>query len=290
MKLVKPSFEIIEQPPKIEGVYKMIELAGRTCYKSENTITEDSAKDFVERMINNNHLAMLEHGTIYLTTEDESLMEKYDYNPYSKVYAKDGIFYITTNYRVIIENHWEYDLDFMTAPTANHWRRITVKFILNRQIANEFVRHRVFSFAQESTRYNNYSKDKFNNKLTFIIPNWLDIPIGEYYLWDGDWCDANNQRIPLLTDKYKETEYFLCALHNAEDYYMTLINLGWKPQQAANVLPNALKTELIMTGFETDWKHFFNLRSDIASTGKPHPQAEELATPLLKEFKNREYL
>lgn len=290
MKLIKPSFEIIEQPPKMEGVYKMIELAGRTCYKSENTITEDSAKDFVERMINNNHLAMLEHGTIYLTTEDENLMKKYDYNSYSKVYARDAIFYITTNYRVIVENHWEYDLDFMTAPTVDHWRRITVKFILNRQIANEFVRHRVFSFAQESTRYNNYSKDKFNNELTFIIPKWLDIPTGECYLWEGDWCDANNQRISLLTDKYKETDYFLCTLRNAEDYYMALINLGWKPQQAANVLPNALKTELVMTGFDTDWKHFFNLRSDIASTGKPHPQAEELATPLMKEFKNREYL
>lgn len=144
----------------------------------------------------------------------------------------------------------------------------------------EFVRHRVFSFAQESTRYCNYSKDKFGNELTFIEPCWL-----EDYNYEGN------------------TYYngFLVALRAAEANYLDLLkqwedkipdkryktgfrNNPWTPQQARAVLPNALKTELVMTGFVSDWKHFFSLRSRIAQTGKPHPQAQELADPLMDEF------
>lgn len=140
----------------------------------------------------------------------------------------------------------------------------------------EFVRHRVMSFAQESTRYCNYSKDKFNNELTFIQPCWLDDERLKLY---GPYHTV-------IRDKSPES-IFIASLNNAEKDYIDLIDLGWKPQEARAVLPNALKTELIVTGFVSDWKKFFRLRSRIAETGKPHPQAQELADPLMDEFVKR---
>ena len=179
MKLIKPSVEIIKQEEyDLDHIFKFIELAGRTCYKSEDKITEDSANEFVNRMIKSGHGAMLEHGTVYLTIPNKNisrslLIYNYEMNPYSKVIWTNDNVYITTNYRVIIENNWNDHLKYITAPTEFHVRRTTVKFICDRAIANEFVRHRVFSFAQESTRYCNYSKAKFNSELTFIIPCWF---------------------------------------------------------------------------------------------------------------------
>ena len=146
----------------------------------------------------------------------------------------------------------------------------------------EFVRHRVFSFAQESTRYCNYSKNKFDNELTFIIPCWLDLKEGSY-MWDSYWyIDGVNSGLYKGPDnfflhniKYCETAYLWHVEHNK-----------WKPQEARAVLPNALKTELVMTGFVSDWVHFFSLRCPLNA----HPQARELAIPLLEEFEKRSYL
>src|SRR5574344_480236 len=183
MKLIKPSWEIIPQVNTLTGIYKQIELAGRHCYKSEDKITDTSAKEFVERMIKFNHVAMLEHGTVYLAHPVEhsgsntyqGIGNKYKDNKYSKVnYDNWGTRYITTNYRVLVENGWLKDLQYLCSPTDLHERRTTVKFICDRGVSHEFIRHRVFSFAQESTRYCNYSKDKFDNELTFIIPCWID--------------------------------------------------------------------------------------------------------------------
>ena len=178
MKLIESSVQIIEE----KDPYKMIELAGRTCYKSEDKITENSAKEFVDRMIKLGHGAMLEHGTIYLnvpeqtyteTLEDEfgkfnnpnnGLVDRYRKNKYSKVnsvaadeelrkkYPKVRPFklthhYITTNLRVIVENGWEEDLEWQCEPTEHHEKRITVKWILDRVTGESFLRHRVFSFA-----------------------------------------------------------------------------------------------------------------------------------------------
>lgn len=160
MKLINSSFEILEQKPGLQGIYKQIELAGRTCYKSLDKITKDSAKDFVDRMINSKHYAMLEHGTVYLIERWKEGMEikpKYDNNPYSKVkvvnFYGETWKYITTNLRVLVENDWLDDLQYICEPTEYHERRITVRFTTDRGVSHEFVRHRVFSFAQESTRY-----------------------------------------------------------------------------------------------------------------------------------------
>lgn len=294
MKLIKPSFEIWEQPSGLEGVYKQIERAGRICYKSEDKITEDSAKSFVDRMIKSGHGAMSEHGTVYLKVfnviENSELIDKYKSNKYSvvkegtEVYNCHGdILYgsckcITTNYRVLVENGWLDDLKYICEPTEYHERRVTVHFVCDRGVSHEFVRHRVMSFAQESTRYCNYSKDKFGNELTFIQPCWLDDERLKLY---GPYHTV-------IRDKSLES-IFIASLNNAEKDYIDLIDLGWKPQEARAVLPNSLKTELVVTGFVSDWNHFFDLRAR-GTTGAPHPQAKELAEPLMKEFIARKYI
>lgn len=293
MKLIKPSFEIIEQQPGLEGIYKQIEQAGRTCYKSEDKITEDSAKGFVDRMVKSGHGAMLEHGTVYLQIKSRDaenyhlFYHKYSSNPYSYVNVGRGCIwntlFITTNYRVLVENDWLDDLKYLCEPIESHAKRITVRFICDRGVSHEFVRHRVFSFAQESTRYCNYSKDKFNNEVAFILPCWVtDIHSENSY----DMELLNNYPLAETENMSPESIEFIRSLVYSESSYFTLLEAGWKPQQARTVLPNALKTELVMTGFASDWKHFFELRDDNSA----HPQAQELAHPLHEEFVKRGYI
>ena len=170
MRLIKPKVELINQEPGVEGLFKHMELCARTCYKSENKITEDSAKKFINNVIiARGHTAMLEHGTVYLRYDfkanDDSnpiayrLWSKYNENQYSEaVQAQpvpgipDGFVAITTNYRVLLQNGWLEDLQYLCEPTEYHVRRITVRFICDMGVAREFCRHRLFSFAQESTR------------------------------------------------------------------------------------------------------------------------------------------
>lgn len=302
MKLCKPLFEIWEQSAGLEGVYKQIEKVGRVCYKSEDKITEDSAKPFVDRMIKSGHGAMLEHGTVYLYIRrkgNESLeVDRYLMNPYSRVIfrqfpnSRDMEIYITTNLRVLVENGWLKDLEYICEPTEFHERRVTVHFVCDRGVSHEFVRHRVMSFAQESTRYCNYSKDKFGNELTFIIPCWMDIPEGSINLGNYDKTSAryNDGNVHIIDTKppYVGVD-FIRSLCEAESNYLSIVRNGWKPQEARAVLPNSLKTELVVTGFVSDWNHFFDLRAR-GTTGAPHPQAKELAEPLMKEFIARKYI
>lgn len=292
MKLIKQSFEILDQQCGLEGIYKQIERAGRTCYKSEDKITEDSAKEFVDRMIKSGHGAMLEHGTVYLAMPIETMIPieangwgKYTKNPYSKGFKVCNVngqkrVAITTNLRVLVENGWLDDLQYLCEPTEYHEKRITVKFITDQGILREFTRHRVFSFAVESTRYCNYTKDKFSNEVTFIQPNWIsDEDVENYHMDFGYFTDQDANHITAI-------DRFMSALKNAEYFYIALIKLGWKPQQARNILPLATKCDMIMTGFVSDWKHFFELR-DAASA---HPQAQELAHPLHETFIQRGYI
>ena len=292
MRLIKPSFQIIKPTGyTIDDIYKSIELAGRVSYKSEDRITEDSAKTFVERMMKMKHLSTCEFGTVYLYIDYHNpsfgkIVDKYNNNEYSKCII-DTVFpnkaYISSNYRVLIENNWLDDLKYLCEPTEYHHKRYIVKFICDRAIANEFVRHRKFSFLQESTRYCNYSKDKFGNELTFIIPEWCpEIREDSNKGWDP--CS--------IYDKF-----YLQHLQMAEDIYFNLLkqwdekvpdkryksgfrNNPWTPQQARNILPLSLKTELYMCGFAEDWEQFFKLRT----APNAHPQARELAIPLREEF------
>lgn len=319
MRLIKPSFEILEQKPGLDGLLQHIERCGRTCYKSEDKITEDSAEKFVKMLVNRGHTAMVEHGTIYLTLNMANRQEYFKYctNKYSEAIsegeAEKGTWvgYVTTNYRVLLQNDWLDDLQYLTEPTK-HIRRITVKFVCDRGVSHEFVRHRVFSFAQESTRYCNYSKDKFGKECTFIIPSWLDLPEGHYDLdWDmidnaGNSCsypypeDAKSVSYwyndlskiayaPIMGEHLESSELrdtYLSALTACEEVYFKLLEQGWIAQQARVVLPNSLKTELIMTGTTEQWEGFFKLRD----AKDAHPQARELAQPLHEEFIKRGYI
>ena len=290
MRLIKPKAELLLQQPGLEGVYKQIELAGRTCYKSTDKITEDSAKPFVDRMIKSKHLAMLEHGTVYLeflyeqpikvTHQDgtsdiyddtkiyNTLVNKYTKNPYSRAierYVGQGAYcvYITTNLRVLVENDWMDDLKYICEPTEHHEKRYTFKVITSIGVTREFNRHRTMSIAEQSTRYCNYSKDKFGGEITFCLPRWID-----------------NPKYITITP---EIDTFFKNCETAEHNYLELINKNWKPQQAREVLPLCTATEAIYTAFTSDWQHFFELRY-FGTTGAPHPNMLELSELIGKEL------
>lgn len=341
MKIISSSVKILDNDWSIKGIFRAIELAGRTCYKSVGTryfrllegpknslesnlikqaqndsrvvckkganfdpayyisipnkfindylnieqfdeeTFEDSpyyenltAEDFVNTLMKSGHGAMLEHGTVYLNCP-ENIFQKYNSNKFSKgiiintgkTRGKDIYeypiykYYVTTNLRVLVENNWLDDLRYVCEPTEYHTKRVMVRFICDRGVSHEIVRHRVMSFAQESTRYCNYSKDKFGQELTFIEPAW-EFPSSNIV----------NTR-----------ERFEAMLEEAEANYMELITLGFKSQEARAILPNALKTEIVVTGFIDDWKHFFKLRCDNAA----HPDIRKLALDLQKQFIDR---
>ena len=285
MKLIKPSYSIIEPTGyTIDDIYKSIELAGKVSHKSEHNIKEGSAKEFVDRMIKLGHGATLEFGTVYLYTDYKypnfgKMIDRYTNNKYSKCNyfpTFPSRAYISSNLRVLVENDWLDDLKYLCEPTEYHHKRYTVEFILDRGILAEFTRHRKFSFMAESTRYCNYSKDKFNNEITFIKPCFLDDEklalYGPYHT--------------VIRDKSPES-IFIANLNMSERDYFDLIKLGWKPEQARNILPNALKTELYMCGFVEDWINFFKLRDNKQHV---HPQAYELAHPLHEEFIKKGYI
>lgn len=307
MKLINPSFEIYEQGPGLEGIYEAIERAGRTCYKSTRPEGQ-TAKDFVDRMIASKHYAMLEHGTVYLkwtNSADElgranyawPLKGYYDRTPYSKItesveYLEPDEFqaefvseipitttYITTNMRVLVENGWLDDLKYLCEPTEYHEKRVTVRFTTSNSIMREFTRHRSHSFAVESTRYCNYSKDKFNNELTFIAPVWME----EEEITLTDFLERSMFE---EYDVYSKSARFTHTLQQCEKCYLDLLKNGMKPQEAREILPLATKCDMVMTGFISDWNHFFDLRAR-GTTGAPHPDAKALAGPLMNELISR---
>lgn len=292
MKLIKPYFEIIEQGSSIEDLYKHIELCGRNAYKSEDKITENSAKTFVEKICKAKHGSVLEHGTVYLKAktelinmyihpedgdyEDYNILSKYEDNKYSNVFDDGEYLYITTNFRVLKENDWLNDLQYMCEPTEFHEKRVSVRFVCSRAISHELVRHRVFTFTQESQRYCNYSKDKFGNDVTFIKPLWVHTEREEFY-----------GHILTNTIDYSDTELrYMMSLKESENAYLDLLDFGYKPEEAREVLPNSTKTDVIMTGFVSDWKHFFELRT----AENAHPEMRRLAIPLQNEFIKKSYL
>lgn len=202
MRLIKPSFEILDQIDGLD-ILKKIEVAGRTCYKSEHKMTDESSIRFTDSIIKRGHESVLEH------------------------------------------------------------EKVSVKVICDRGVSHEIVRHRIASYSQESTRYCDYS----GGHVTFIIPPWVEIEPGEYEaLWINDYQpDA-------------AIWYNFCI--SSELTYKEFIALGWKPEQARSVLPNSLKTEIVMTMNLREWRHFFKLRTAPAA----HSQMREIAVPMLVKF------
>ena len=272
MKLIESKAEYLPQSSGLEGVYKQIELAGRTCYKSEDKITEDSAKGFVDRMIASKHLSMLEHGTVYLYYKSIGREALPFFNsPYVKINTELGKevgsngepvyeIFVTTNLRFIEENNLQRHLQFICEPTKYHEKRYTFKLTTSIGVTRELNRHRVHSIAEQSTRYCNFSKDKFDNQVSFCIPEWVDRNRESNTVGELGW---------------------LASVRYAERNYLDLIKEGWQPQQAREVLPLCTATEIVHTAFASDWRHFFGLRL-FEKTGKVHPNMKQLAK-LMKE-------
>ena len=210
MKLIKPYYQILS---KVDGaeMLRSIERTGRTCYKSEDQITDESAEKFIGMLVSRGHESVLEH------------------------------------------------------------EKLSILFVCDRGVSHELIRHRIASFSQESTRYCNYSKDKFDGQLTFIIPEWSDLEAKE---WD----------IAALANSVKDASpifVWMWAMRNSECIYRRLIRQGWQPQQARSVLPNSLKTEIVVTANLREWRTIFKQRTAPAA----HPQMRELMCPLLDELK-----
>ena len=203
MKIIDQSYEILGDLSEIQKIPKMIEIAGRTCYKSEDKITEGSADKFCKMLIKRGHEAMIEHGNI------------------------------------------------------------TVRFITDRGVTHELVRHRIASFAQESTRYVKYDGDT-----EFIRPVF-------------DWAQGNLAEYMSVGSASSKLFAWYTAMQQCELHYKVMIDSGCPPQEARSVLPNSLKTEIVVTANIREWRHIFKLRTAKAA----HPQIRELMLPLLTNFK-----
>ena len=302
MEFIRPNAEIWEQGNTLEDMWKHIARCTRVCYQSTPKENGETDEEFVKRVILRNitngdldwnkiHGAMLEHGTVYLIApKPSSFTSCYVASKYSKVVIYKDKSYITTNLRVIYENGLLDDLKYICAPTEYHAKRVTVSFTTNIGVSREFNRHRVNSIAEESTRYCNYHLDKFKNSITFALPSWIDINETEIQACRTAEVESDmyaDMRINKeLSDNWNTIDWYLYALSTSALAYKNLIQLGWKPQQAREVLPLATKTQLIHTAFVDDWKHFFALRADGVS-GPVHPNAKLIAAPLKEEFIKR---
>ena len=296
MEFLVAGYEIIDQEPGLEGMYKAAELPGRICYGSQDKIAPGTAEKFCKGLMKSNHGAPLEHGTVYLKVlkhSDWNDLDKYRLNKYSKYTEYGNYAYVTTNLRVLFENGWMDDLKYWCEPTEYHEKRVQVRFTVDRFTGEEFLRHRAASFNRESTRYVLFTKEKFGGgSIKYIIPVWM--------LDETKMKEINDHKDLTITDFCKQViEHeeghdnmtdvlvWMFALKACEWSYCTLTNdFGWQAQQARTVLPCAISSPLIKTAFVSDWVHFFNLRA-LGTTGKPHPQAFELADPLMKEFIKR---
>ena len=260
MKLIESSVELLKQKPGIVGINKMIELAGRTCYKSEDKITDDSAEAFVQRMINSNHTAMLEHGPVYLKIPNDEfydIVDDYDLNFFNCPYKKENCISIddeyfvciSTNLRVLLEYNYMNLLEYLYEPTNEEFekgyfeRRITLRFQADIHFYKDATRHRKHSFAIESTRWINYMREKFGMSISFMKPTWI-----------------KQEDIPELEEDCKIIE----------NIYAKWINKGYKAEHAAYFLNQGVAATVVITAFASDWRHFFDLRL-FEKTGRVHP-------------------
>ena len=286
MKLIKQSFEILEQKDfSLVGIKKFIERCGRVCYKSEDRITDDSYEKFVNMLVKRDHARPLEFGTVHLKISSGMLFDKFlqdlvDYELYNPTWIKykklPEYTYITTNYRHYLQiiKKCPYIAEYFTEQDNCYYpSRYTVHMVLSRGVMDEFRTHVSLSHLAESTRYCNYSKDKFDNQVTFVIPNWCN-----------SLKEGSEQNYPPFEINEDEI-IFMDALQNAQNSYLSLLKLGWTPQQARDVLPLSVKSELISCGFKDAWENFFYRRC----ANDAHPMAREIAIPLQKRFKELSY-
>lgn len=300
MKLINQSFEILEQKDfSLKGIKQFIERCGRVCYKSEDKITDTSYEKFVDMLERKDHARPLEFGTVHLKMPWSNFNNFVGFCISKAVWdscwikyhvdrdSEDKTVYITTNYRYYkrlksLRPLYGYIniAEFFTEEDNEYYpKRYTVHFITSRGIMDEFRTHVGLSHLAESTRYCNYSKDKFDNQITFIQPSWIILdkeiaPINELCLLAGQY-DRENPNLR-----------YLASLVDANYTYISLLNKGWTPQQARDVLPLSVKSELISCGFEDAWCNFFYRRC----AKDAHPMAREIAIPLQERFKELGYV
>lgn len=286
MKLIKQSYSIIDQTKfDITSIKKQIERCGRVCYKSEDRITDDSYIKFVDMLEKRDHARPLEFGTVHLKMAPpdfqrfiHSLLTIGMVNNIWLNHSYNGdTVYITTNYRYYLDiiKCFPYVREYFTDEDNKYYpKRYTVHFIISRGIMDEFRTHVGLSHLAESTRYCNYSKDKFDNQVTFVIPSWCNSLV-----------EGAEQKYSPFEINGNEVE-FMYALQNAQNSYLSLLKLGWTPQQAREVLPLGVKSELISCGFEDAWTNFFRRRC----AKDAHPMAKEIAVPLYEKFKELGYI
>ena len=312
MEFIKPSAEIVPQVNTLEGALKMAEYAARICYASTNKMVwegeDEKTRAFVDNLIKCGHGEPVECNAIYLkwdlVTEDydHDRYAKYRANEYSKVktYEGDTACYVTTNYRVLVDNSWLDDLKFICEPVeGKHEPRISVKFTCQIVIASEANRYRKDSKGQRSTRYCNYSKDKFGKEIKIGMP--VDDDITEESIDESLKRIKDDSTLVLqhMCDELQGIEgcghqhpidYFLFSLMVAEFVYIKLTDhFGWKAQRARRVLPLCTNTEMLHTAFLSDWKHFIAQRSD-ETTGPVHPDIKIIADSLKQQFIEQGYI
>jgi len=337
MKIIKAGYEIM---PNFENPLKKIELVARTCYKSEDLITEDSCVKMVENLVKKGHLAMLEHATLaYIVDhatfelvanivnnleinvfegverypvksfvrftahhvevegEDDPLVDRFIISGNLRAYAEmfqlllDAVSFLPEQLVTAVAEDSNGAVDYRPCLADGEMGRagiklitdfsklslservvhetLTVKFTVDRGVTHEFVRHRPASFAQESTRYCNYSKGKFGEEITVIEPCYLKRPEGDETLSTEQWAE-----------RYGAWEH---ACKTAEECYFRMLKDGATPQEARAVLPTSTKADLIITATVEEWLHILDLRA-LGVTGKPHPQMLEVMVPLAKEL------
>lgn len=280
MKIIEPSVELWQQGYDIHSIWKHIAKCCRCCYQSTPRNNGETDEEFVQRVIFRNrdyktigksrleqlklHLSVLEHGAVYLKVP-HNIRYKFDMNFFHKnqysrasYHLEDEHYYITTNMRVLVENNLTYYLRYLTTPEYDD--RLTFSIITDIGVARELARHRKHSISEESTRYVNYSKDKFGSELIFIQPNWsLDSFAGEL---------------------------FKKSCQEAENNYMKLINNGWAAQKAREALPLCTKVQTIHTAYLSDWEEFIKLRGDAIS-GSVHPNMLAVADKIKEILKTK---
>ena len=313
MKVIDSNVSILDQEPGIVGMMKHVERVARVSYKSEGKISEDSYKSFLNMLEKRGHWGPFELGTVYLKIPIYKLgliFKLLVTYPYTRIKISNFNAYITTNYRVIKQKKLETEMyKYWIEPTKYHKIRVTTNWICSRVIGNELVRHRRFSFMQESTRYCAYQSEKFGSEFTYIIPQWvyklrdeigntIDSLSGEsmewilsksgYELWK-DLCGldrtvSSRNRFWLFSE-----EEYLWETKTEESYKL-------KSEDARGVIPLDLKTEIYMCGYLDDWEYkpkndsteragFFFLRSDDSA----HPDIRVLSKKLENKFYEKFY-
>lgn len=310
MKFVEDNVEYITQEPGVEGMYKMMELAARQCYLTNDLIKEGSAHKIIDNIIiPSGHTSILEFGTVYLIIPDDLYETRYKYEDdrYTRIEYANGNCYITTTYRTILQGDyedpieaiknnfdkdWKYDLKYWSEPTEYHHKRYCIRFTMDRVGSQSVERHRGnwgISYAQESTRYVNYHRDKFGGDILIALPSKFYSLIDEWSrLTDVEGNDASwikdatiDEQLEFLRHNDNGWCIYEHSLKTSEQDYMTLVgDYGWKPEDARGVLNLDIKTQFMMCAYPEDWKMWFFRRVEKHA----HAHIQSIANKALKIF------